>query len=276
MWEQRTNDAMAKARGWLRELPLNGEGPVFHLLRLFALTVIDGEAGPDLDHDAALPRLGEAIPDFDPRGVSLDPVLVLVTYRALRARGFEHPSLKSLVHSYGSALSSDSADVDDELALVARLCRLCGVDAPDPGATAARALQSPAGLMAGDRAETLETCRLMLMISACGTRRMDLGDVPSLLPGLSLSYAMEWDMEAATTLLRACAYAGVANEACSQWAWEWVLDQQREDGRFGLLAPETVKMGRDPADWRAYLGPTVSAAWCLAEMKRPGLLVAPD
>jgi hypothetical protein len=273
IWEQRTAFALARTFNWLCELPLTCSDPVSQLLRLFALSAIDAERTPD--NDAALRQFGAAIPQFEVDAVSIDPVLALSTHRALRVRGVEHPSLNALVDAYGSVLSCDSAGVGEELALVAYLCRLCGLDVPEPRPSPERVPHSLIALMTGDRSEMLEVCRLVLMISACGVRQIEWGDVSLILPGLALSYAMEWDVEAVTTLLRTCVYASVANEPSCGWALEWLLDQQEADGRFGLLAPESVKMRQEPADWKAYLAPTVSAVWCLSEMKRPGFLVSP-
>ena len=100
-------------------------------------------------------------------------------------------------------------------------------------------------------------------------------DAAQLLPRLAFSYARDWDIEVACSVLRACVYLNCEREPACQWTLEWLLDQQQADGRFGLLQAEAKKCGWSAEDWCPHFDRTVHALWALSELTgKGGLRVA--
>jgi hypothetical protein len=157
--------------------------------------------------------------------------------------------------------------------LVLDLVRRCGIKVAEPQ-NLSQTISTAAELMVADRKQTLEICRLTMMITACGTRPCDFGNLTLVLPGLCTSYCTDWDIAAVSKLLRACIYLRASRRPACRWALRWVLDQQQSDGRCGLLGPEAFQTGRDANDWELYFYPTVETLWTLAEIERPGFLLS--
>ncbi|HEY6344769.1 MAG TPA: hypothetical protein VIY49_25005 [Bryobacteraceae bacterium] len=130
-----------------------------------------------------------------------------------------------------------------------------------------------ATLLGGDRELVMETCRVLMHTSCCGTIPVQAPHLDSALPLLCVSYARSFDVEAVCRLLRACAYIGIADSTQCRWARAWLLHQQQSDGRFGLLDLEAQRGGwsSEPVDLN--LLPTMEALWTLTELMSPSILV---
>jgi len=271
---RRDQTAVRKARCWLGELPLASTDIERHLQRLLALRAAEViRPLPRRKIASLFTRLSDSLPPFNIVEYYGDPVLAIAAQGILLDQGIQHADLMALVSLYANALADDHRP-EPELALVACLLRRCGFKVTSPEIPAKRAISSAAQLLAADRKQTLEICRLVTTLTACGTRFVDIGDIGALLPSLCLSYATDWDAEAVSCLLRTCAYIGKSKEPACQWALEWLLDQQGINGRFGLFAPEAGRMQHDVNDWHLYFYPTVGALWCLAEIHQPGFLLS--
>jgi hypothetical protein len=266
--------AIRKAQGWVRELPISSGEVERQLQRLLALRAAE-VASLELvqNGESVFSRLGSGLPRFAPSEYSGDPILAIAIHHALRERRIEHPSLTALARSYAEAAAFDRSAPEAPLTLVADLLRRCGFDVLDPLPPARETCFSADELLCADRDRIFDACRLVMTITACGTRPFDPGDLRLVLPALCISYALDWDIQAVAALLRAWAYLGEPDNRACEWALEWLLDQQQSDGRFGLISPESKKARNDPTDQQLYFYPTVATLWCLAEICRPGFLL---
>jgi len=263
--------AARQAQYWLRELQMEMPDIEWELQRLLAIKAAEtmhADGGTDFVD------LGSKLRSFTPEEYRGDPILALMVQKALRSHHIEHDGLSSLVSMYARALADKRTAPAPEMALVTYLIQQCGFDVKDPLPVPERIACTEDELILIERERILEICRVIMSILACGIRKTKMDNARETLPALCVSYAIDWDIEAVSTLLRACAYIGAGHTTGCQWARAWLLDQQQTDGRFGLLAPEAKKMGRGPSDWRLYFHPTVNAIWSLAEIRRPSLWVA--
>lgn len=268
--------ASINAYRWLCDLSLPAEDVERQLQRLLALQAVEVVAGRRLPTTIGMnfARRRAAVPPFEASQFRGDPVLALSVYAALRARRIQHGGLADVVSSYAAALTDCRPAPEAELALVVDLLRRCGFRVAEPQRLK-RTISTAVDLVRANRIQTLETCRLITMITACGTRCVNCGNLVLVLPHLCVHYCTDWDIGAVSKLLRACAYLGVSRHPACRWALKWLLDQQQTDGRCGLLAPEARHLrGRDHDDWRLYFYPTVETLWTLVEMERPGFLLS--
>jgi hypothetical protein len=109
--------------------------------------------------------------------------------------------------------------------------------------------------------------------SSCGTVPLAAVHLNGVLPMLCVSYARSFDIQMVCRLLRSCAYLGIAGAIQCTWAREWLLHQQQQDGRFGLLEMEASRAGQrlDASD--LYFVYTVEAVWTIAELNSRGVIV---
>ncbi len=84
-----------------------------------------------------------------------------------------------------------------------------------------------------------------------------------ILGALALSYARDGDVSCVAAIVRAAAHASL-RDARFEESVDYLVDQQRLDGSFGLLAPEFAALpGRAARDPTKRL--TVEVLWALAE-----------
>ncbi len=261
------SNVAAKAIEWLCAIEL-GNGVEEHFLRLFALSAAEVLLQKDLG--AVEDRLTGLMPDLTENDYGGDPVLAICVFIMIKRRGLTLPALANLVEAYATTLRRGSER--SEVALVVELVRQAGSEIGTPEPPPAAFYDEVTGIT-GDRDRMLEICRGIAMKSAWGQRPIDAGKLKDILPSLAVSYAIDWDLEAVTTLLRCCAYIGAASSRQTQWTTQWLEDQQQADGRFGLFAPEAARMGNDANDWRLYFGSTVSSLWALADVCHPGFFL---
>jgi hypothetical protein len=186
-----------------------------------------------------------------------DPVPAIVAQLALKAAGFKHASLTELESGYRSVLSSSAETTP-------LLCNLLSVPfGTQPG------IQLPpiSDLVNSSRERILELCRLVLLATSAGSISVN-AEGAAFLPPLALSYARDWDLQTSCALVRCCAYLNVLQAPECRWTLDWLLDQQMEDGRFGLLRAEAAQRGGDVDDWRGYFERTVHAVWALVDGQR--------
>lgn len=221
--------------------------------------------------DTSLGSYGRLLPQFPWFEYKGDPLPAVAAHRALLLAGFRHSSLAALNDGYGRLLSqegtSDSELIHDLVLL--NVGNLPLVESP-PKMPLIPAL---AEFVTSDRAAAIEVCRRITVSTSCGTRHLEPGEISVVLPFMCFSYAKQWDIEMTCILLRTCTYLGLSNSQACEWAREWILDQQQEDGRFGLFAPEAYRGGWNPADWHLYWGATVNAIWTIAELNQPGFML---
>ena len=97
---------------------------------------------------------------------------------------------------------------------------------------------------------------------------MQLCDVDAVLAGLAVSYARVNDVAVVASLVAVGHRAGVSAGAMRE-AESYLLDQQHDDGYFGLLAAERALVG--VCEIRpALLRLTVDVVWAFAEAQLAG------
>ncbi len=261
----------AATRSWLRELPIKNDKLDLALQRLLALQaaeIIHPDGGLAFTHVAA------ELQEFAPHEYKGDPLLAIVIYASLNQHGLEHNGLTSLVSAYAQAVASEEAALPAEMALTVYSLRKGGHQLTNAFRPAGPILPLGNDPFVAGRHQLFDACRLVMATTACSLRQVEMRELASALPALCVSHAIDWDIEAVSTFLRASAYLGLTQTSGCQWALSWLLAQQQRDGRFGLLAPEAKKLGRECSDWTLYFHSTVNAIWCLAEVQKPGFLAA--
>jgi hypothetical protein len=298
------NHLAADSLRWLTGLEIPPDDIEAQLLRCLGCWAAGSltELSPSDPAHAPLHRL-LGLPAFAVNRYSGDPVLALAMHAALRRRGLRHQSLAELAGVY--ALVVDSADWGRirRLGLIRALLESAGLRSPTPEPTAesepaarseaaresvtapestGQAVESPDIdwdlSWINDRDGLLRFCETVAMTTVWGTRPVQTAGLVNLLPPLAVSYAMEADLDAVCTLLRACAYLGFADEPGCHWARQRLIEEHR-DGRFGVITNDVTPndvTGKDVTSKDA--GPfalTVQALWTLAELRRPGFLLGP-
>jgi len=254
----REEKAIAKACRWLLVVPIAPQDLDRHVLRLFALAV--SRASP-----AQLQRCARLLPEFTWFQYHGDPVAALIGERALKSVGHVHSGLAALKEGYRSLLTGEAQSLP-------LLCRLLEMETSFAGE-----LNPPSAfaLVTAPRERVLEFCRDVTMATCGGTESIAIHEAAQLLPRLAFSYARDWDIEVASSVMRACVYLNCEREPACQWTLEWLLDQQQADGRFGLLQAEAKKCGWSAEDWCPHFDRTVHALWTLSELTgKSGLRVA--
>jgi hypothetical protein len=271
---RREEGAASRASRWLTHLTLDGGDTESELRRLFGLWAADVVRcrPPDGCHPYLL-RPTASLRRFQWREYSGDPVLALAVHAVLHDHGAEHEDLAHLATAYADITVRSARCLGGELPLVADLLRCCGLDVPRPTKVDV-VLPAAEELVSTSREQVLETCRRLTLGTSCGRRGVVAGDLAWALPSLAVSFAMDWDIEAVCRLVRSCVYLGLQEAHPCRLATEWLLGQQQRDGRFGFLAPEARRAGRDPDDWQPYLLRTVEVLWTLAEVSAPGFMVS--
>lgn len=234
---RREQRAISKARRWLIRLSVPEDDIERQVLRLFGLAATRTPS-------RALVACGRKMAPFDWFRYTGDPVPAMVAHRALEACGSTHPSLAELETGYRSLMAEQSMPL---------LRDLLGT----PGANADLRLPSLPSLVTAPREEVLEICRLITMMTSCGSREMEESESARVLPALAMSYARDWDLETCAALVRAGAYLRVADCPEMRWSAGWLMDQQQTDGRFGLL---------ESPDWQSFFDLTIHAVWALSTL----------
>jgi hypothetical protein len=262
----------ARASSWLASLSLPPDATEAHVQRLFG--VCAGQTLIGKTHPAAgrrqLQKLVVQLRQFVWFRYSGDPIFALATRRMLRDMGLFHESLdeyylgcKSLPIPQGSTSDASNRlffDLSDRSS-----AHLAPVNLPIP----------PIGsLVRNGRSALLDLCRTIMTASSCGAHQLGvIAGLQAVLPKLCCSYATDWDLAATCILARTCAYLGLSRAPPCRAAQLWLLDQQRSDGRFGLLLPKDRKEKQDPAGGDDDFLSTVDVLWALAEMHRPGFML---
>jgi hypothetical protein len=268
---------------WLAGIPSSRLTVEQHIQRIFVVSAFA------LAHPAVfrktkidLSRLAGELPRFPPRLCPGDPFFAIAAHRLLTSLGVMTEALGEATKAVQSVLFGVE---QNELATPLWADLLLPGDGnshlppkPLPAQRAPRRgsesdVADLATLLGGNRELVMETCRVLMHTSCCGTIPVPASHLDSALPLLCVSYARNFDMQAVCRLLRACAYIGVAGSTQCRWAREWLLHQQQSDGRFGLLDLEAQRGGwsSEPVDLN--LLPTMEALWSLTELTSPGILV---
>jgi hypothetical protein len=269
----RKTQAVASAWRWLARAPLASSDIEKQLQRLFALASASVLNTADDRCNDCLRLLASTLPSFDYRTFSGDPIVAVAVQRTLSRNGIKHDSLCTLASAYAAGLADAHTALDPEMTLLALLC-----DTLDNRATPPGPVTTLAGLDIAEYARTdlIGLCRTLTLVTACGTYPIELGPMRVVLPCLSVSSSRDWDLELTSWVLRACAFLKLNYGNACVWSTEWLLDQQQTDGRFGLLAPEAHRDGRDSSDWSLHFELTVGALWTLAELEKPGFMLTAE
>jgi hypothetical protein len=262
-------DSARKACEWLAKIPSDRLTAEQHIQRIFVVSAF-AIARPAVFRKTKieLGRLAGELPKFPFGRFPGDPFFAVAGHRLLTCLGVSAETLAEVTKAVQSVLFGIE---QNELATPLWAGLLFGKDrssflaAPNPADLAT--------LLGGDRELVMETCRVLMHISCCGTIPVQAPHLHSALPLLCVSYARSFDVEAVCRLLRACAYIGIGDSTQCRWAREWLLHQQQSDGRFGMLDLEAHRGGwsSEPVDLN--LLPTLEALWSLTELASPGILV---
>jgi hypothetical protein len=261
-----------KACEWLARIPSGRLTAEQHIQRIFVVSAF-AIARPAVFRKTRvdLSRLASELPRFPASRCPGDPFFAIAAHRLLTSLGVVTDGFAEVTKAVQSVLFGDE---QNELAtpLWADLL-LPGDENGHLPFISAPNLADLATLLGGDRELVMETCRVLMHASCCGTIPVQAPHLDSALPLLCVSYARSFDVEAVCRLLRACTYIGIADSTQCRSAREWLLHQQQSDGRFGLLDLEAQRGGwsSEPVDLN--LLPTMEALWSLTELASPGLLV---
>lgn len=218
-----------------------------------------------------LSRLASELPKFPWSRCPGDPFFAVAAHRLLTSLGVSSETLAEVTKGVQTVLFGVEPD-ESATPLWADLLLPMDGNGRFPLVSALNLGDLPT-LLGGDRELVMETCRVLMHASCCGTVPVQAPHLDSVLPLLCVSYARSFDVEAVCRLLRACAYIGIAGSTQCRWAREWLLHQQQPDGRFGLLDLEAQRAGwsSEPVDLNFL--PTTEALWSLTELSCPGILV---
>jgi hypothetical protein len=218
--------------------------------------------------DLSLRRFAKELPQFEPSEYEGDPVLALTVHAVLWQRGMLHSSLQKLGSFYAEILSRQANPLSPQL-LLSRELLILGGHCVDRTVGRDNTLPTASALVGGSREEILGVCARVAALSGWGRFPVAIGSLGSIFQALCISYARDWDIEVVSNLLRACAHLRIHTHLACTWAVEWLLDQQQNEGSFGLFAPEARLAQKDPNDWTLRFLPTVEVLWTLAELAGP-------
>ena len=265
----RDRRALTNAGKWLAGLAQVAEPSLeAQIERLFSMWACVAGSGSSRRQMTALNRHARRLGQFDWFRYQGDPVPALAVYGAMKSTGLDHASLSALNAGYSAILRDEGNAVASKLGMVCDLLRRNGGEPAQVGERQS-CLPGLAALVTASRGDVMEVCRIVMMATSCGLLPLGVTELPAILPALALSYARDWDIECSCALLRACAYLHISDAPACRWAWDWLLDQQQTDGRFGLV---TQPSETEEAGWSFSVGPTVSAVWAIAELNHTGFI----
>lgn len=225
---------------------------------------------------AAEVRRRDEVNVFDPYGY--DSKLVLLCHMAMVQLGSGTEAISRFALAIAEALQ-DLPELPPRYGGEAFvLHRLGYLPRPrPPRLTGEHLTSSGLALLRSDRDAIRAACRDVAGASFFGTRPVDLAPARSVELAESFGFLLldalrNYDLEAGTLLLRTLRYLGARQRRFIRLAADYLSAQQQEDGRFGYLGREIIKM-RNPrldADVEIYLPITVSVLWALAETLAPG------
>ncbi len=262
----------ARARGWLASVPFDSNATEACIQRLFGICaslVLDSTCSTAVIQ-TQLRQFAAQLGGFQHYGG--DPVIALSLRRLLARWGISHPNLNDYYHSCRK-LEVPPGVFESKFNL---FFDLSDRSPPLPKSVDVE-MPSIGSLVQNGRAELLSVCGMLLRITSFGTRPLNCNakNLSEVLPRLSCSYATDWDLSATCVLLRTCAYLRLTDSAPCLAAMRWVLDQQRADGRFGLLLPKNCRPKGTAAELMdADFLPTVDALWMFAEIHYTGFILA--
>jgi hypothetical protein len=272
-----------KACEWLARIPSDRLAAEQRIQRIFVVSAF-AIAQPAFFRKSKidLSRLASELPNIPPEfpwpRCPGDPFFVIAAHRLLTSLGLNSETLAEVTKAVQSVLfGAEQSELATPLWADLLLPGDGNGHLPPKPLPDGRGSESDPGdlatLLGGDRELVMETCRVLMHSSCCGTIPVQAPQLDSALPLLCVSYARSFDVEAVCRLLRACAYIGIAGSTQCRWAREWLLHQQQSDGRFGLLDLEAQRGGwsSEPVDLN--LLPTMEALWSLTELTSPGILV---
>ncbi|PEC07535.1 hypothetical protein COM38_26930 [Bacillus toyonensis] len=260
--------SISKARNWLLNLdiaPTETERQLQRLLGIYSAQTLESRITVTVDE--YLYQLVDNLDQFDWKNYSGDPILALTVHTLLHKKGINHPSLTELSSGYGLLLQELQHPLDAEFSLVCELLLRLGIETPKTKIPEI-ILPQASELIYMDRKKFINVCNVITAVTAFGSRKIEVNDLDTILPHLTISYAMNWDLEIVCLLLRTCNYLELCHNTFCNWAVEWLLDQQHSDGYFGLLLPEIHCAGGNPENWEHYFLTTVGVLWTLNELYR--------
>jgi hypothetical protein len=174
---------------------------------------------------------------------------------------------------HGTAVPAGQATALRQLGLLLcdRIRGRAGGPAVDTGEAGAVRLPSPATFVVLPRADLLALTRSLAKADAA-PGRMRAGRRRVWAPffgAVALSYARLGDTAAVSALVRTAARLGLSAADLDE-AETWLLEQQRRDGAFGLIAVELAAVADEAARAAALLRLTVEVLWALAESAARG------
>ncbi|PFO89835.1 hypothetical protein [Bacillus cereus] len=268
--------AVLKAQNWLIRLDINPQDTVRQLQRLlgiWATQVINGQLENQVLFN--LNQIVEKIAPFDYQTYSGDPILAVEVHKFLQEQEIIHPCLFDLSLEYAKVLQ-DFDPLPNELNLLYNLLQHSGFKVKLQKQKSSLYTWPTIGeLVNMNRQQILKFSRNLSNATTYGRHPIDCGSLTTILPNLAVSYARDWDIEVVSVLLRTCAYLNLNQDISCKWSLEWLLDQQQEDGSFGLLKPEARRAGLNDEDWQLYFLPTVAVLLTLADWQQPGFILAP-
>jgi len=228
-----------------------------------------------LDAQAALTRDALA---FDSERGAFDPYahdakLLLLCRIAMRDCGYESEPLRAFCREVVGATRTMSV-VPPRLAGVVLLLRRMGEKPTRKGARIDTEVRAPAGsLLRADAATVRDVCNGVAGSTLFGSRRLaagDTADLASTLPVILLEKLRQYDLTLGSTVLRTLKYIRARAKEEVAYATEYLLSQQKQNGRFGYYARELAEGdGLEDADLDLYLPVTVSVLWSLVEVSIP-------
>jgi hypothetical protein len=268
---RREETAGRKGCDWLATIPPDQLSADQHIQRLFALGAFSA-AHPRAFRLANidLRRLAGALPEFVWHRCPGDPFFAVAASRLLARHPVGLETFDELRKGLRAVLFGEEQD-GTATPLWADLLLEKGKSYLPP--KPAENLPELGTLLDGDREIIIEACRVLMHASSCGTVPLAAAPLNSGLPMLCVSYARSFDIQMVCRLLRSCAYLGIAEAIQCTWAREWLLHQQQQDGRFGLLEMEASRAGKSLNASDLYFVCTVEAIWTIAELTSRGVIV---
>lgn len=269
----RRSEVTAARKGceWLVTIPPDQLNAERHIQRLFAVTgFAAAHPGAFRVADMNLRRLAGALPGFAWHLCPGDPFFAVAAGRLLARRSIRLEIFDELRRGLCTVLFGDEQNAAaTSLWADLLLKRVNGWVPSIPPSS----LPELGTILDCDRESLIETCRVLMHASSCGTVSVAAAHLAGILPMLCVSYARSFDIQMVCRLLRTCAYVGITGAIQCTWAREWLLHQQHPDGRFGLLEVEASRAGRSLDALDLYFVCTVEAIWTIAELTSPGFIV---
>jgi len=213
---------------------------------------------------------------FDP--FAYDPKLLLLTHNILSLNGCNGPGIEDFAEQLGRAFDTLSMIPLERHGEALLLSKLGYYAAPlVPRLDLYPAKPDALWILRADETVIRSLCANISAATLFGQCPMhgskdEHGLLVYVLPIILLQSLREYNLELGTILIRTLCYLGQIEDAAIPLAAKFLLDQQREDGKFGHFDVEVTKIAKEtksePSEVakRLYLPTTVSCNWAIAEL----------